>query len=650
MDRHSYPRYSFGDFTLDLDRGCLLRDGQEVKLRPKSFEVLKYLVERRGRLVSKSDLMLAVWPDAFVTDDSLVQCLVEVRRALGDDSQCLVKTVPRRGYIFEAVLSNGSSAAGNGVTPERIVSTNYQIEEVKAKVNSIQEESVGLNYLSSGDSHFIRRLKLDRKIITIGFLSVALAVALSYSWPNRMPEQPIKGMPRTIAVLPFKPLVANNRDEAFELGMADNLITRLSGLKELIVRPTSAIRKYTALDQDPLAAGREQGVEAVLEASLHREGSKIRVNVRLLDTSDGSALWSYQSEDYFTDIFTAQDTISAKIVGALALELTGGERSRLAKRYTENTEAYQAYVKGRFFLEKRSEDGFKKAIEYFQQAIGKDSQYALAYAGLADCYNLFGGYGLLPPKETYPRGKAAAIKALEFDEHLAEAYTALAVAKARYDWDAAGAEKNFKRAIELNPGYALAHQWYAVFSLIVAERYDEALVEVKLAQQIDPLSLATGLNVGIVNFYARRFDEAIEQLEKTLELDGRFVQTYEFLGRALEEKGKYEEAITTLEKALDLSPENTNLLAPLGRAYAVSDKRDEAQKILDRLKNLSGHRYVMPYHIAAIYAAQSDKDQAFEWLQKAYEKRDDRLIFLKADAAWDSLRADPRFAALIIKN
>jgi tetratricopeptide (TPR) repeat protein len=348
-----------------------------------------------------------------------------------------------------------------------------------------------------------------------------------------------------------------------------------------------------------------------------------------------------------TDLFAVQTLISEQVAELLVLHLTGSERTRLAKRYTEDTEAYRAYVKGRYFWDKRTEEGFQKAIEYFQQAIGKDPKYALAYAGLADCHNLLGGYGLLPPKETYARGKAAAMKALELDEQLAEAHTALAFAQARYDWDRAGAEMEFKRAIELNPGYATAHQWYSHYSLIIAERFDEAIAEVKLAQQIDPLSLAISSDAGYVNYFARRFDQAIEQSGKTLEMDPHWSPTYDFLGRAYVQKGRYAEAIAAFQKALKLNPDNPYFLGPLGRAYAVSGRQDEALKILDQLKELSKRRYVKPYHFSIIYTALGDKDQGFAWLQKAYDERDDRLIFLKVDAAWDSLRSDPRFAKLV---
>jgi DNA-binding winged helix-turn-helix (wHTH) protein/TolB-like protein/Tfp pilus assembly protein PilF len=612
--------HRFADIVVELDRYNLVKGGESKKLTPRAFEVLTYLIEHRERVVEKQELFEQIWKESFVSDNALSRAIKEIRQVIGDDADAprYIETVPKRGYRFIAKISDAPG--------ENVATPDTELAERREEPSDRGRSS-------------------NRKVavVAIGLVSIALALILII----RKPDQPVTEMPRTIAVLPFKPLVADRRDEAFELGMADTLITRLSNLRRIIVRPTGAIRKYSSLDQDPIAAGREQQVDAVLEGSLHREGDKVRVTARLIDTRDGSPIWSDHYDEYFTDIFTAQDSVSEKIAKALALELTGAERVQLAKRYTENPEAYQAYVKGRYFMDKRTEEGFHKAIEYFQQAIEKDPEYALAYAGLADCHHFLCGYGLLPPKETYPKAKAAAMKALEIDDQLAEAHTALAVARARYDWDWAGAERDFKRALELNPGYAEAHQWYAVFSLVIAERFDDAIAEVKRAQEIDPLSLATGVNVAIVNYFARRFDQSIEQSGKTLEMDPRFIQAYEFFGRAYEQKGRYGEAIAVFQEGLKLRSDYTNCLGPLGRTYAVSGRQDEAQKILNQLKGLSRRRYIMPYHIATIYTALGDKDQAFAWLQKAYDERDDRMMFLTVDPFWDSLRSDPRFSNLV---
>jgi DNA-binding winged helix-turn-helix (wHTH) protein/TolB-like protein len=617
--------HRFADVVVELDRYCLVKGGESKKITPRAFEVLNYLIEHRERVVEKQELFEQIWRESVVSDNSLTRAIKEIRQVIGDnaDAPRYIETVPKRGYRFIAEVSDASSE--NVGRPDNVLAKRPE------------------------EPSFDRGFRLNRKIAVaaIGLVSIALALVLTSRWMSRKTHQRVTEMPRTIAVLPFKPLAADKRDEAFELGMADTLIIKLSNLRRIIVRPTGAIRKYSSLDQDPIAAGREQQVDAVLEGRLHRDGEKVRVTARLIDTRDGSSLWSDHYDEYFTDIFTAQDSISEKIAKALALELTGAERTRLAKRYTENAEAYQAYVKGRYFMDKRTEEGFNKAIEYFEQAVEKDPQYALAYAGLADCHRFLGGYGLLPPKETYPKAKAAAMKALELDNQLAEAHTTLAVAKARYDWDWAGAERDFKRALDLNPGYAGAHQWYALFSLVIAEKFDDAIAEVKRAQEIDPLSLNTSMKAAIVNYFARRFDQSIEQSGKTLEMDPRFIQAYEFLGRAYEQKGRYEEAIGAFQEALKLRSDYTHCLGPLGRAYAASGRQREARKILDQLKGLTARRYVMPYHIATVYTALGDKDQAFAWLQKACDERDDRLMFLKVDPFWDSLRSDPRYTNLV---
>jgi DNA-binding winged helix-turn-helix (wHTH) protein/TolB-like protein/Tfp pilus assembly protein PilF len=623
-DQIGVRTHRFADVVVELDRYCLVKGGESKKITPRAFEVLNYLIEHRERVVEKQELFERIWKESFVSDNSLTRAIKEIRQVIGDnaDAPRYIETVPKRGYRFIAEI--GDAPGENVGTPNTVLAEQAEVPS---------DRGHGLN----------RKVA----VMAIGLVSIALVLVLISWWMSGRNRQQVTQMPRTIAVLPFKPLVTDRRDEAFEIGMADTLITRLSNLRQIIVRPTGAIRKYSSLDQDPMAAGQEQQVDAVLEGSLHREGDKVRVTARLIDVRDGSSLWSDHYDEYFTDIFTAQDSISEKIAKALAPELTGAERTRLAKRYTESTEAYQAYVKGRYFMDKRTEEGFQKAIEYFQKAIEKDAKYALAYAGLADCHRFLGGYGILPPKETYPKAKAAAMKALALDDQIAEAHTVLAVAKARYDWDWAGAEKDFKRALELNPGYAGAHQWYAVFSLVIAEKFDDAIAEVKRAQELDPLSLNTGVKVAIVNYFARRFDQSIEQSGKLLEMDPRFIQTYEFLGRAYEQKGRYEEAIAAFHEALKLRSDYTHCLGPLGRAYAVSGRQIEARKILDQLKGLSRRRYVMPYHIATIYAALGDKDQAFAWLQKAYDERDDRLMFLKVDPFWDSLRSDPRYAILV---
>jgi DNA-binding winged helix-turn-helix (wHTH) protein/TolB-like protein len=637
MEKRSYLAYSFDDFTLDLDRGCLLRAGEEIKLRPKSFEVLKYLVERHGRLVSKNDLIQAIWPDSFVTDDSLVQCLVEVRRALGDDSQRFVKTVPRRGYIFDAALSEKTSAMPNGVSIERIENGKYQIEQVEAIGNSTQVAPEKANHLPQID----RRFELRRRSVASVFVLITLALSLAYYLINRQSDQPVTGA-RAIAVLPFKPLVAKNRDEALELGMTDALITKLSGIKSLIVRPTSAMRKYSAIDQDPIAAGREQKVDVVLEGTLHRAGGMVRVTVRLLDTKDGSSPWSFQSDQYFTDIFDAQDAISDKIARALAPKLTGAEQKHLTKRYTNNSEAYQLYYKGRYHLFRRTASDAEKALDYFRKAVALDSNYALGYEGLAFSYASLNFLSVSPPKEVMPEAKAAVNRALNLDYLLAEAHATSGQLKFCYDWDWTGAEEELKLALDLNPNSADIHQAYA-FYLTTIGRFDEAITEINKALELDPASLFLNKNLGQYLYFGRQYDRAIEQLQKTLDLDLNFVTVYRWMSESYEQKGDYDRSIAWDLKS-ETSPEK---IKALKEAYVASGWRGFWRKRIDLMREDAKRSYSESYFLAIIYARLRENNQAFAYLDKAFEEKSHWLVYLKVDPKLDNIRSDPRFTALI---
>ncbi len=638
--------YSFDDFTLDLDRGCLLRAGQEVKLRPKSFDVLKYLIEHRGRLIGKNDLMQAVWPDAFVTDNSLVQCLIEVRRALGDDSQRYVKTVPRRGYIFEAQMSERAADGQKAILAEQIEGAKLNIGEIDARDDIGRGNGVQLIDSPKGEPPFNLSqrlgLRFNRKDVALGLASIVLALTFFYFWMSGKTEQPVTKMPRTIAVLPFKPLVANNRDEEFELGMADTLITKLSTLRQLIVRPMSAIRKYTPIDQDPIAAGREQHVDAVLEGSLHRAGEKVRVNVRILDTKDGSSLWSYQSDEYFTDIFTAQNAISEKIARALALELTGAEQRRLTRRYTNNSEAYQLYYKGRYHLFRRTGPDAEKALDYFQQAVTLYPNYALAYEGLAFAYASHSFLSVLPPKEVMPKAKESVIRALQIDDSLAEAHATKGQCKFVYEWDWSGAERELKLALDLNPNSADVHQAYA-FYLTTIGRSHEAIAEANRALELDPASIFFNKNLGQFLYLAREYDRAIEQLQKTLDLDPNFVTAYQWIGESYEQKGDYERTIVWDMKSAS-TPEK---IEELKKAHAASGWRGYWRKRLDLAQEDAKRGYSEPYHLATLYTRLGEKEQAFAYLYKAYEEKSHWLVYLKVDPKLDTLRSDPRFTVLL---
>jgi TolB-like protein/Tfp pilus assembly protein PilF len=423
--------------------------------------------------------------------------------------------------------------------------------------------------------------------------------------------------------------------------MADDLITRLSNLRQVTVRPTSAVLKYAGDESgapNPVAAGKALGVESVLKGSIRRAGERIRVTVQLVSVRDGTPLWAEKFDEKFTDILSVQEAVAEQVSQALVLQLTGDERRLLTKRYTNNPEAYQLYLKGRFFWEKRSEKDLKKAIVYFQQAVDLDPDYALAYAGIAHCYAPLSSLGYVPAKEGRPRQKAAAMKALELDDTLAEAHTVLAAYLFSYEWDWVRSEQEFKRAMDLNPNYPTTYLWYGVF-LEKLGRQEENLAARRRAQELDPLNMVINQSVGRALFLNGRTDQAIEQLLKTLELHPSYPPAHSDLGEIYLQQGRYEEAIAQFQQAEDKGS--------LGHAYAVSGNRSEAQKLLAELKERSPQRYNAPFEIALIYTGLGDKDRAFAWLEKAYAERITPLITIKIDQRFNSLRSDARFADLL---
>ncbi len=450
----------------------------------------------------------------------------------------------------------------------------------------------------------------------------------------------------SIAVLPFKPLLADSRDEALELGLADTLITRLSSLKNVTVRPLSAVRRYTALDQDPVAAGRELKAQAVLEGSIQKVGDKVRVTARLISVADGGALWTRQFDERWTDIFAVQDAISQRVADDLMTPLTGEERNELARNYTTDSEAYRLYMEGRYQWGKRTGAGMRKAVESFQLAIGRDPNYALAYVGMADAYATLGSYHLLPSHEALPLAKDAAMRALSIDQNLAEAHASMGKILTDYYWDWEQAEREFLLAIKLKPNYANSRHWYSAL-LTSQGRYDEALSEANRALELDYLSPVTGTQVGQVLYRARRYDQAIAALRKTLDLEPNFTAAHYYLGQCHLMRGNHDEAMAEFERALEIAPKTPDFIAMIGYTHAVARRRDQARRCLAELDELSLGRYVPPFCYATIHAALGEPDLAFKWMEKSHEDRDPRVRTLKTDPLFDVLLADPRFAELI---
>jgi eukaryotic-like serine/threonine-protein kinase len=451
----------------------------------------------------------------------------------------------------------------------------------------------------------------------------------------------------SLAVLPFVNVGADPNVEYLSDGITENLINSLSQLPRLRVVPRSLVFAYKGREMDPRKVGLDLNVRAVLMGRVVQRGENLNVQTELVDVTEVSQLWGQQYNRKLSDIIAIQEDISNAVAQKLRLRPSEEEQKRLAKRYPENPEAHQFYLKGRYLWNRRTGQTLERAADYFKLAIEKDPSYALAWAGLADCYNVYNFYGVLSPKESKQMAKEAARKALELDDTLAEAHVSVAYAKRTYDWDWSGAEREFKRAIELNPDYATAHHWYGT-SLCAMGRLDEGLGELKRAEECDPLSLVIKADVGRCFYYSHRYDQAIDQLRKTLGvLDPNFAVAHRFLGMAYEQKAMYAQAIAEFQRWSSLSGGDPAATGALGHAFAVSGKHGEAQKALVKLKELSKSRYVSPYDVAVIYVGLGDKDQAREWLQKAFEDHSAWLIWLDVDPRFDVLHADPRYRDLL---
>ncbi len=455
---------------------------------------------------------------------------------------------------------------------------------------------------------------------------------------------------KSIAVLPFYNISPDKENEYFSDGLTDEIITNLSKIRSLRVISRTSTMRFRGAKRPLKQIARELGVHYILEGSVRKHQNDLRITAQLVDANQDVHLWAERYKGTIQDVFDIQEKVASEIVGALKIQITPEEQKGLKKRYTEDTEAYQNYLKGRYYWNKRSEEGFKKGINYFNQTIEKDPLYALAYVGLADAYILLGVYSHLSPNHTMPKAKVAILRALELDDLLGEGHASLAHLKLLYDWDWVGAEQEFRKAIDLNPGYAPAHLWYTVF-LSWTGRLAEAMAEIMKAQELDPLSLIINTDIGLIHYLAGRYDQAIEQYQRTLEIDPNFFVTRLALSGAYEQKGRFPEAINELQQALTLSNESTLVLATLGRVYAMSGKREEAQNILTSLIGVSQHKYVSPYIMARLYLALGEIDSGFEWLYKAYMEKSLFLVHtpFNVDPCFKGLNSDSRFTELIRK-
>jgi TolB-like protein/Flp pilus assembly protein TadD/predicted Ser/Thr protein kinase len=487
---------------------------------------------------------------------------------------------------------------------------------------------------------WVRRNPSTAMLVTV---LVALTASLGVTVWNRKLKVVL---PKSVAVLPFESLSRDPDNVYFVDGIQDEILTRLAAIADLKVISRTSTQRYQSNPRNLPEIGKQLGVANILEGSVQKAGDQVRVNVQLINAQNDTHLWADTYDRKLTDVFAVESEIANTVADRLKAKLTRSERKAMALHPTANPEAYKLYLKGRFFWRKRTGADLRKAIDYFNHAIAKDPIYALAYAGLADCYDLLDEYSEISPKESYPKAKAAAIKALQLDDTLGEAHNSLAYSLINYDWDWQGAEREYRRAIQLNPNYATAHQWYAE-GLSLVGRHTEAIAEIQRAQELDPLSLIINQGVGGKYLYARRYDEAMAQFQRTLELYPTFAPTHQRLGWCYVQKRMYDEAIGEMQKAVELSGNSTQMIAALGYTYAAAGRVNIAQAIIAELERRSKERYVDDYYVATIFAALGDKDEAFVQLNKACAERSYWMPYIKKDFRLDNLRSDSRFDVLI---
>ncbi len=635
----AHETYQFGPFRFDPAEHTLLREGSAVALTPKALEMLKLLVQNSGHLVRKEEIIAHVWPDTIVEESNLNVIIHALRKALGDDpgASKYIETVAKRGFRFVGEVTKANGLIPPPMAPASAATLPYGQTQVTTPQETAYEPGR-------------RRASYSRDRWIAAALVVGLGLTLVIWRANRPPTVSSLATsiaPKSIAVLPFRILSAEKGDDYLSLGLADALITSLSQTRQVVVRQTGAVAKYQSAAIDPLAAGREQGVDVVLEGQVQRIGDRVRVTARLVQTSDGTALWADRFDEKFTNIFAVEDLIAEKVARTTIRTMTGrNDDARLTKSYTTNSDAYEAYLKGRYFWNKRTVESLNRALEYFQRAVSQDPNYSLAYVGLADTYTLLSFFTLASPNDAFPKAKAAAEKALAIDDTLAEAYAALGQVKSFYEWDWAGAEEQFQKGIALNPNQPLLHHWRSL-NLLAMGRLDDARAEMQRALQLDPLQLITNVNLGRIDYYQGRYDEAIKQYQRALDLDKDFMRTHLRLGLAYVQERRYQEALVEYNKALEIAGDTPQINAHIAHVLAVSGKKTEALTALAKLQELAQRQYVPPYDIALIYLGLGDKEKAFEWLEKAYSDHSTEMIYFKVDPMFAPLGSDPRYESLL---
>ncbi len=588
--------YEFGSFVLDPNERVLLANGKSVHLTDKVFDTLLLFIRHNGRLLTKDEMIETLWEESFVEESNLAKNISRLRKILNADGVQLIETLPKRGYRFQA-----------------------DVKKIDGETNLLVH----------------RRLRVKvSQIIENGDLPNALNGTVSLNEIH------------SLAVLPFQPLDSKIDDDIFGLGITDALITQLSRAGQVQVRPTSSILKYNFPEQNANLIGGELQVDAILEGRFQRLENKLRLTVQMLRAANGDSLWADSFNTEFDDIFTVQDLIAERVIGALSKKLTDETQIRLKKHDTEVVEAYEEYLKGRFYWNKRSTEGCDKALECFQKAIEIDPLYALAYAGLADIYNLLPMYDGFAPRDYYPKAKAAALKALELDGNLAEAHAAFGLAILNYDWNWSGAEVSFRHAIKLNPNFSAAYELLGVY-LCRAGRIGDAVAALKKAQELDPLSPINATWLAEVFRSCGEIDASIKLHVETLKSFPDFYLAHYHLAFSYLDSNRLPEAEVHCRKAVNLAHENSLTLSLSGILQTALKNASGVQEILDKLLKLKAGKYISGANIASVYAASGDEEKAIEWLEIALNERDPNLTWIKFDREFEFLQPNPRFQSIL---
>ena len=648
MQATSARLYEFGDFRLDTAKRVLRRlDGTTVPVTPRVFETLLYMVEHHDTVLDKERLMEAVWPDSIVEENNLSQNISTLRRIFGETpgSHSYIVTVPGRGYRFVAEVSDRTGNGSANVNGEQ--GTGPALAENRTEAATVK----GRRRLPGKTGGTLAVAVLGVIALTAAFL----ARGPSVRWPEKhkiakAPPAPSSGAMtdtvRSIAVLPFENLSGYPENAYFTDGIQEEILMRLAKIADLkVVSRTSTVR-YKRSPENLREIATQLGVANVLEGSVQRTADRVHVNVQLIKAASDTHLWAEAYDRKLTDIFAVESDIAKTIADTLQAKLTGSEQNAIAAQPTENTEAYQLYLRGRYLWNRRTGENLQKALAYFEQAAEKDPHYALAYAGIADSCVLIPIYAAGTPQDYLPRARAGAQKAVELDDTLAEAHTSLAYVFF-YDFENAQSVKEFERAISLNPNYAMAHLWYGLGPLSAMGEFERAIAEEKRALELDPISPIINADLGTVYTLARRYDEAIAQLRDTVEMNPQFYGGHRCLGWALELKGATGEAIAEYHKAFELS-DDPMMLAMLAHAEASIGKQNQARQMLGQLTEEAKARYVPAYAFAVIYLALGEKDHALDWLEQAARDHDGFYTnLIKVEPFLDPLRGDPRFETLV---